>query len=112
MLVLAAVPDIMAKRLAQAVGRRFTFERASAWDAAVQVILRQPIEMAVLDPALEGPEPRTQEIERFRVLFPSLPIVLYTHLAPSVAPTRPHRRGVAGSIPACGSCSKKPKPKP
>jgi len=87
MLVLAAVPDIMAKRLAQAVGRRFTFERASTWDAAVQVILRQPIEMAVLDPALEGPEPRTQEIERFRVLFPSLPIVLYTHLAPSVAPT-------------------------
>ncbi|HEY2824643.1 MAG TPA: hypothetical protein VGI83_03770, partial [Gemmatimonadales bacterium] len=41
--------------------------------------------MALLDPALEG-APRAQEIERLRVLFPSLSILVYTSLAPALAP--------------------------
>jgi AraC-like DNA-binding protein len=40
--------------------------------------------MAVVDPALSG-EPRTQEIERIRVLFPSLPLILYGELSPTIA---------------------------
>ncbi len=41
--------------------------------------------MAVVDPGLEG-EPRAQEIERLRVLFPSLPLILYTRLTPHIVP--------------------------
>jgi AraC-like DNA-binding protein len=85
MRVLAAVSDIMSRRLKQAAGRRFEFMRAASWDEAVGLILHEPVELGVLDPALEGSEPRTQEIERIRVLFPSLPIVLYTRLTPDMA---------------------------
>lgn len=87
MRVLAAVPALLGKRLKHAVGRRFDFEIAATWDDAVQKILRRPVEMAIVDPALERGEPRAHEVERLRVLFPSLPIVLYTHFAPAVAPT-------------------------
>ena len=51
----------------------------------MDAILRRPLEMAVADPALSG-EARAQEIERLRVLFPSLPLILYTRLSPAIAP--------------------------
>lgn len=86
MLILAAVPDLLARRLVRATGRRFVVEAAPAWDQAVRTIQRRPVEIGVLDPALEADEPRAHEIERLRVLFPSLPIVLYTTLSPAVAP--------------------------
>ena len=47
-------------------------------------IRSRPVEIAVVDPLLSG-EPRGQEIERLRVLFPSLPLILYTALTPQVA---------------------------
>jgi AraC-like DNA-binding protein len=40
--------------------------------------------MAVVDPLLSG-KPRTHEIERLRLLFPSLPLLAYTELARSTA---------------------------
>ncbi len=40
--------------------------------------------MAVVDPLLGG-RPRTHEIERLRLMFPSLPILVYTVLAPETA---------------------------
>lgn len=55
------------------------------WTEAVDVIRREPVEMAVLDPALEG-NPRAQEIERIGVLFPSLPRIVYAELRPPVVP--------------------------
>ncbi len=85
MLILAAVRGKLTARLHQAAGRRFEFEAASTWDRALQAILRRPVEIAVLDPALEG-EPTHHEIERLGMLFPSLPTVLYTSLTPTVAP--------------------------
>ena len=50
----------------------------------IEIIRRQPVEIAVVDPLLGG-QPRTHEIERLRVLFPSLPLLLYTTLAPETA---------------------------
>lgn len=85
MLVLAAVRPPLAARLRHAAGCRFQFVPAQAWDSAVQAVLHQPIELAVVDPALEGP-PRAQGIERMKILFPSLPMILYTSAGPEMAP--------------------------
>jgi hypothetical protein len=83
MLVLAAVPRPFAVQLHRAAGHRFQYRIVETWAQALESILKEPLELAVLDPALEG-TPRTQEIERIRVLFPSLPLVLYTKLSPGV----------------------------
>ena len=48
------------------------------------MIRREPIEMAVVDPRLNGTL-RTREIERLRMLFPSLPMMAYTALTPESA---------------------------
>lgn len=85
MLVLAAVPRTFTARLRQAAGERFAFREAACWDSVLEAIRHLPIEVAVLDPALEG-EPRAREIERLGVLFPSLPRLLYTTLSPTMAP--------------------------
>jgi AraC-like DNA-binding protein len=84
MLVLAAVPDIQFHKLRRAVAERFTVAHARSWDAVLASIRSRPVEIAVVDPLLSG-EPRGQEIERLRVLFPSLPLILYTALTPQVA---------------------------
>jgi AraC-like DNA-binding protein len=84
MLVLAAVRDPFVRRLEHAVRRPFRLTHASTWEAALQAILRLPVEIGLVDPALEG-APRTQEIERLRVLFPSVPLIVYTSLAPALA---------------------------
>jgi len=84
MLVLAAVPDIQHHKLRRAVSVRFAVAHARSWDAVLATIRTRPVEIAVVDPLLSG-EPRGQEIERLRVLFPSLPLILYTSLTPQVA---------------------------
>ena len=84
MLVLAAVGESLEPRLRRAAGHKFRFVAACSWDEAVESILSQPIEMAVVNPGLSG-EPRTQEIERVHVLFPSLPLILYGELSPTIA---------------------------
>lgn len=85
MLVLAALPKTSTARLRAAAGQRFTFRGAGTWADAVEGIRTEPVEMLVADPALEG-EPRTQEIERLGLLFPSLPRIVYTRLAPHLVP--------------------------
>ena len=85
MFVLAAVPPTSVTRLQQAARHRFAFTAVRTWEAAVDAILRQPLEMAVLDPGLTG-APRAPEIERIRMLFPSLPLILYTSMQPDIAP--------------------------
>src|SRR6266852_6233634 len=84
MLILAAVPDIQLLNLRRAAAARFTLARAGSWAEALSTIRTRPVELAVVDPLLSG-EPRTHEIERLRVLFPSLPLVLYTTLTPRTA---------------------------
>src|SRR2546427_11738517 len=84
MLVLAAVPEVQLQRLRRAAGVRFTFVRAASWDEVLAGIRARPVELAVLDPTLGG-EARAQELERLRLLFPSLPLILYTALTPQLA---------------------------
>lgn len=81
MLVLAAVPEILFHKLSRADEARFSFVHAKSWDAALAAIRGRPVELAVVDPQLSG-EARSQEIDRLRVLFPSLPLILYTALTP------------------------------
>jgi AraC-like DNA-binding protein len=85
MLVLAAVPTMLDKRLQSCATAPFRFASVESWTEVVAEILREPVEIAVIDPALEG-TPRAHEVERLRILFPSLPIILYTKLSPEMAP--------------------------
>ncbi len=73
----------MLARLRHAAGHRFLFHPVTGWDDGVQAVLRQPVEIGVVDPALEG-SPRAQGIQRLQALFPSLPIIIYTGLAPDL----------------------------
>src|SRR6267143_4645455 len=84
MLVLAAVPDVQFHKLRRAAGSRFSVAQVSTWDDVLTGIRGRPVELAVVDPLLSG-QARSQEIERLRVLFPSLPLVLYTTLTPRTA---------------------------
>src|ERR1041384_197345 len=85
MLVLAAVSDLQYQRLRTAVGATFSLARAATWDDALETIRGRPVEIAVVDPMLGGA--RGQEVERLRVLFPSLPLILYTPMmTPELAP--------------------------
>jgi AraC-like DNA-binding protein len=83
-LILAVVPLDRLQRLRAAEPEHYHFLPARSWEEAVTAIRHRPVEMAVVDP-LFGGEPRTHEIERLRLLFPSLPLVIYTALAPEVA---------------------------
>src|SRR2546427_13001565 len=84
MLVLAAIPDAQLQRLRRATATRFTFVHACNWGETLAVIRSRPVEVAVVDPLLSG-EARALEIERLRLLFPSLPLILYTSLTPQLA---------------------------
>ncbi len=71
-------------KVRRAAGARFTVAHAPTWDAVLSAIRSRPVELAVVDPLLSG-EARSQEIERLRVLFPSLPLIVYTTLTPRSA---------------------------
>jgi len=86
MLVLAAVPDIQYLKLRRAAAGMFSFVHVGDWDEALWAIRVRPVELAVVDPLLPGGGgARGQEIGRLRLLFPSLPLILYTSLTPDVA---------------------------
>jgi AraC-like DNA-binding protein len=84
MLILAAVPDIQLHKLRRAAASRFALAWARTWGEALATIRSRPVELAVVDPLLSGTA-SAQEIERLRVLFPSLPLILYTSLTPETA---------------------------
>jgi AraC-like DNA-binding protein len=64
---------------------RFVWEAVSTWPEAVEAIRAKPVEMAVVDPLLGSTTPRTHGIGRLRQFFPSLPLLVYTELAPATA---------------------------
>lgn len=84
MLLLAVVPGVRLHQLRTADSKLYEFIGLSAWAEAIDIIRQQPIEAAVLDPMF-GEVPHTREIERLRLLFPSLPVLLYTTLSPETA---------------------------
>lgn len=83
-LILAAVPGERLARLRAIEADRRRFLAVDSWAAAVDAIRLRPVVMAVVDPMLSG-QPRTHEIERLRLLFPSLPLLVYTVLVPATA---------------------------
>ena len=84
MLVLAATSEIQLQRLRHAAPPRFAFAQAATWEAAMTAIRSRPVELAVVDPLLMGAA-SDKEIERLRLLFPSLPLIIYTALTPQTA---------------------------
>lgn len=82
-MILAAVPADRVRAL-RAAGDDFTILPVEHWADAFDAVRLRPVDMAVVDPRLNG-GPRTHEIERLRLLFPSLPLLLYTTLEPSTA---------------------------
>jgi AraC-like DNA-binding protein len=84
-LLLAAVPAERLFRLRSLDPERFVWEAVATWPEAVEAIRGKPVEMAVVDPLLGGSTPRTHGIGRLRQFFPSLPLLVYTELAPATA---------------------------
>jgi AraC-like DNA-binding protein len=84
-LLLAAVPAERLFRLRSLDPDRFVWEAVSTWPEAVEAIRAKPVQMAVVDPLLGGPMPKTHGIGRLRQFFPSLPLLVYTELAPATA---------------------------
>jgi len=84
MLVLAAVPAIQFHKLRRAAAPRFPVVHGRDWDDALATIRTRPVELAAVDPQLEG-SPSAHEIARLRMLFPSLPLIVYTALSPATA---------------------------
>lgn len=83
-LLLAAVPAERLLRLRVLDPDRYQWVSATGWPEAVDAIRAKPVEMAVVDPVLGG-EARAHGIEQVRLLFPSLPLLIYTELAPATA---------------------------
>jgi AraC-like DNA-binding protein len=83
-LLLAAVPTPRLARLRSLDPARYDWIGAGTWAQALSLIRTRPVEMAVADPLL-GDEPRPHGIEQLRLLFPSLPLLVYTELSPVTA---------------------------
>ena len=83
-LLLAAVPPERLIRLRSVDPDRYEWVAGIGWPDVVDTIRGKPVEMAVVDPLLGG-QARAHGIERLRLLFPSLPLLVYTELAPATA---------------------------
>lgn len=94
MLVLAAVSSLHLQRLRRAFPARLAVAPAGTWADALATLRRRPVELAVVDPLLEG-HASAREIERLRLLFPSVPLIVYTSLTPQTA-------GVLLALGRCG----------
>jgi AraC-like DNA-binding protein len=83
-LLLAAVAAPRQARLHSLDPTQYSWIGAATWPEAFEAIRRRPIDLAVVDPLL-GDEVRPHGIERVRLLFPSLPLLVYTELSPASA---------------------------
>lgn len=84
-LLLAAVPTERHFRLRALDPDRFQWVWAANWPEAVEAIRAKPVDMAVVDPMLDATVPRPHGIERLRLFFPSLPLLVYTELSAATA---------------------------
>jgi len=82
--ILAAVTEGRLFRLCSVDPDRYEWLPARTWPEAVGLIRTRAVDLAVVDPVL-GPAPRSVEIARLHQHFPSLPLVVYTTLAPETA---------------------------
>lgn len=83
-LILSVVSPIRVNRVRAGLPAGCALVETADWVDAVERIRTEPVQLAVVDPMRSG-VPRVHEITRIRLLFPSLPLVVYTELAPEVA---------------------------
>jgi AraC-like DNA-binding protein len=78
------LPATRLHRLRTADPESFAIAAGRSWAEGLELIRTRPVQIAVVDPFAEG-RARTYEIERLRLLFPSVPVLVYTALDPAVA---------------------------
>jgi AraC-like DNA-binding protein len=79
--VVARLPPLLLSHLRIVLGRDHRVIAVDKWDELEQEVRRGPVDLIVADPRAEG----TVRLEELRALsrnFPSLPMVIYTILAP------------------------------
>jgi AraC-like DNA-binding protein len=81
--ILTVLERSLEERWEELVGSDHELRCARTWRAATRVTRSEPIDMLVFDPAVSGP-PTAEDAEQFRALFPSLPAMVYTTLAPGI----------------------------
>jgi AraC-like DNA-binding protein len=79
-LVVRLPPPLLA-HLRVAVGRDHEIVPTESWDELVSLVCTRAIDVAVVDPRAEGTL-AVVEIQRLFARFPTLPVVVYTRLAP------------------------------
>ena len=91
--VVAFLPPSQLSHLGIVLGRRHTLHAADGWDVLESLVRREPVDVAVIDPVGTARSMVRETVELLH-RFPSLPVMLYTSLAPSalkaVAELAPH----------------------
>jgi AraC-like DNA-binding protein len=91
--VVAFLPKHLLSHLRIVLGGKHALHAADAWAFVDEMVRREPIEVAIVDPVGMA-RSHTDEIIALVQRFPSLPVMLYTSLAPSamiaVAELAPH----------------------
>src|SRR5687767_5072561 len=83
-LCLAVVPPAHTAKLRELDPAEYEWLAAESWDEALALVQTSPVAVGVVDPLLGG-EAGIANVERLRELFPSLPLILYTTLTPTMA---------------------------
>jgi AraC-like DNA-binding protein len=79
--VVVRLPPLLLSHLRVVLGREHTLITVDRWEDLVTEVRRKPVDLIVADPRAEG----TVRLDELRILirdFPSLPVVIYTILAP------------------------------
>ncbi|MGQ0712491.1 MAG: helix-turn-helix domain-containing protein [Gemmatimonadaceae bacterium] len=79
--VVARLPPLLLSHLRIVLGREHHVITVDRWDALENEVRRSPVDLVVADPRAEGTV-RLEELRKLIRDFPSLPIVIYTILAP------------------------------
>ena len=79
--VVVRLPPLLLSHLRIVLGREHTIITVDRWDELTAEVRRKPVDLVVADPRAEG----TVRLDELRTVirdFPSLPVVIYTILAP------------------------------
>lgn len=82
MLVAAILAPQLVSQLRVVLGNEHGLRTVDSWQEMDEVVRRQAVDVAVVDPGADG-SVRTAEIIEIRQRFPSLPVIVYTALTPS-----------------------------
>lgn len=80
--VVALLPRLLLSHLRVVLGAEHLLTPVSAWNELQGVVARRPTDVVVADPIVTGVA-HVEALEDLRRQFPSLPVVVYTQLAPA-----------------------------